>query len=126
MLAREETRGVVTSLEKASFSLQLTYADPLCGGLKQGGVWLDKTTSISYYGRRMAVFEGLAPDLLVDARMSVLFALIPKLKGRNPHRLEPTCLEVFSGGNCLFALQIPYQIFHSPNAHLVQGLPSCN
>lgn len=33
----------------------------------------------------MALFEDLTPDLLVDARMSVLFALLPKLKGGNPH-----------------------------------------
>lgn len=64
----------------------------------------------------MALFEGLTPDLLVDSRISMLFALPLKLSGGNPHCLEPSCLKGFSGGNPAFALQMPYQIFHSRNA----------
>ena len=42
---------MVTLLEKVSLSLQLTHVSPSCGGLKLGGVWLDKTRLMSYYGR---------------------------------------------------------------------------
>lgn len=36
VLACEKTRGVVASPEEGSLSLQLTYAEPLCGDLEQG------------------------------------------------------------------------------------------
>jgi len=50
------------------------------------------------------LFEGLTPDLVADPGMSVLFALPPKLKGGNPHRLEPTGLKGFFGGSSAFSL----------------------
>lgn len=64
----------------------------------------------------MALFEGLTPDLLVVSRISMLFALPLKLWEVNPHCLDPSCLKGFSEGNPSFALQIPYQTLHSPNA----------
>lgn len=89
---------------KVCLSLHLTYADPSWGGLKQGGVRLDKTRLISCYGRGVALLEGLTPDRLVDTRMNVLFALLPKLKGGSPCCLEPTYLKGFSGGSSAFLL----------------------
>lgn len=56
-MAREETRGVVISLEKVSFFLQLTDDDPSHCCLKQGVAQLDKTGLISYFGGDMALFE---------------------------------------------------------------------
>lgn len=85
-------------------SLHLTYADPSWGGLKQGGVRLDKTRLIRCYGRGVALLEGLTPDRLVDTRMNVLFALLPKLKGGSLCCLGPTCLKGFSGGSSAFLL----------------------
>lgn len=52
----------------------------------------------------MAVFEGLTPDLSVDARLSVLFSLLQKLKGGKLCGLEPTCLKGFLGGKIAFLL----------------------
>lgn len=62
-LAREETQGVVISLKKVSFSLQLTDADSSCCCSKQSVAHLDKSGLIGCFGGDMALFESLTPDL---------------------------------------------------------------
>lgn len=54
---------MVISVEEVSFYLQLRDADSSCCCLKQGVAQLDKTGLISYFGRDMALFESLTPDL---------------------------------------------------------------
>lgn len=82
VLAHEETRGVVLWKKWVSLCSSPTPS-PSCGCWKQSVAQFDKTGLISYYGGAMALFESLTPDLFVNSRISVLFALPLKLWGGN-------------------------------------------
>lgn len=123
-LAQEEAWGVVISLEKVSFPLQLRDADPLCCCLKQGVAHLDKTGLISYFGGDNGFISILNSWPVVDSRISVLFVLLPDLLEKSLTVLsQDDVSSAFLGETLPFCSLVSYHVLHSPSAHLAQHLP---